>query len=293
MMIPNIQFEHNEDKPPLYIDILELGEFYQRFGTLHSPPYEPHRIKFHGLLYIIEAQGSHFIDFVSHQYQASRCIFVNKDQVQSFNFTSKPKGYLILFTDDFLNNLRSNIRTSLFTQTGVLTSNSATLNLSPTLMDSCSALISEITSELSRQESDILLVQMLFTSLLLKLNRERLPQQSQLSERHQTQFNQFIQLLAQEYTNNRDAKSYAALMHITYKTLNQLCKQVCNKTAKQLIDAHVILEAKRQLAVEQVQVQQLAFSLGFNEVTNFIKYFKRHTSQTPTQFKSAINKPPH
>lgn len=288
MAIPNIKFAYNENKQPIYVDLLELGAFYQRFNTLASPPWEPHRIKFHGLLYIIEAQGSHFIDFVSHQYQAGSCIFVNKDQVQSFNFTSKPKGYLILFTDDFLDSLRSNIRTSLLTPTRALTTGSATLNLSPTLIDSCSALIAEIASELSRQKSDILLIQMLFTSLLLKLNRERLPQQSQLSERHQTQFNQFIQILAQDYTKNRDANAYASLMHMTYKTLNQLCKQVCNQTAKQLIDAHVILEAKRQLAVEQVQVQQLAFSLGFNEVTNFIKYFKRHTTQTPAQFKSAI-----
>ncbi|MFT5235160.1 MAG: hypothetical protein ACI8SK_001367 [Shewanella sp.] len=35
MVITNIQFEHNEDKYPLYIDILKLGELYQRFGTLH------------------------------------------------------------------------------------------------------------------------------------------------------------------------------------------------------------------------------------------------------------------
>jgi|TARA_B110000902_G_scaffold265723_1_gene350866 AraC family transcriptional activator of pobA len=50
----------------------------------------------------------------------------------------------------------------------------------------------------------------------------------------------------------------------------------------------MVLEAKRQLVVENIQVNQLAYALGFDEVTNFIKYFKKHTLLTPTQFKKSV-----
>ena len=72
---------------------------------------------------------------------------------------------------------------------------------------------------------------------------------------------------------------------MTYKSLNKICKLAVNQTAKQLIDAHTILEAKRKLVIEGIQVQELAYELGFEEVTNFVKYFKKHTLVTPSQFK--------
>lgn len=56
---------------------------------------------------------------------------------------------------------------------------------------------------------------------------------------------------------------YAQRLHITYKTLNHLCKLACQQTAKQLIDHYTILEAKRRLILTRQAVQQLAYDLGF------------------------------
>lgn len=78
-------------------------------------------------------------------------------------------------------------------------------------------------------------------------------------------------------------------MGVTYKTLNKLCKQVAHQTPKQLIDAYTILEAKRRLAIQNIQVTQLAYELGFEETTNFIRYFKKHTSMTPHLFKISVS----
>ena len=56
-------------------------------------------------------------------------------------------------------------------------------------------------------------------------------------------------------------------------------------TAKQFIDAFVILEAKRLLINSEIKSTELAYSLGFEEPTNFVKYFKKHTGFTPNTFK--------
>jgi len=78
------------------------------------------------------------------------------------------------------------------------------------------------------------------------------------------------------------------MLNITYKSLNEICKLATNNTAKQLIDLETVLEAKRKLAVEDILIQTLAYELGFEEVTNFVKYFKRHTGLTPSQFKKNL-----
>ena len=92
-------------------------------------------------------------------------------------------------------------------------------------------------------------------------------------------------LVESNYTVSRNASFYADEMGISYKSLNKLCKLVIQKTAKQLIDEFTIIEIKRSLIVEKIEVKEIAYELGFHEVTNFIKYFKRHTLITPFQFK--------
>ena len=74
-------------------------------------------------------------------------------------------------------------------------------------------------------------------------------------------------------------------MHKTYKHLNIVCKEVINKTAKQYIDEFVILEAKRNLVNSTIKSTELAYLMGFEESTNFVKYFKKHTGFTPNHFK--------
>ena len=87
---------------------------------------------------------------------------------------------------------------------------------------------------------------------------------------------------------SRNAEFYANQMNITYKHLNEICKEIINSTAKQFIDDFVLLEAKRQLTNSGIRSTDLAYQLGFREPTNFVKYFKKHTGLTPNQFKSSL-----
>ncbi|MGB2684580.1 MAG: helix-turn-helix domain-containing protein, partial [Olleya sp.] len=67
--------------------------------------------------------------------------------------------------------------------------------------------------------------------------------------------------------------------------LNTICKATIAITAKQFIDQFVVLEAKRLLINSEIKSTELAYSLGFEESTNFVKYFKKHTGFTPNKFK--------
>jgi AraC-like DNA-binding protein len=70
--------------------------------------------------------------------------------------------------------------------------------------------------------------------------------------------------------------------------LNTVSKTVVHQTAKAFIDSFVILEAKRLLVATTLSVKEISYECGFDEPTNFLKYFKKHTNLTPTQFRKTL-----
>lgn len=289
MIIPQIKFSPSNDKD-LGIEIIELSEIYKRskdesigFAT------KPHRVFFHNLLYIAQGSGTHFIDFNTYSVQAGSVVFINKNQVHAFDLINKPQGKLIIFTDAFLATIFSTMKTPLFAPCHLLKSYSPAYSLANNTRGTCDVLLSEINKEYQLANTDLSFLNLLFSALLTKLTsaRQQLYEQH-LSESRAKNFTLFIALLESNYTTIRDAKDYAGMLNMTYKSLNQICKLATNQTTKQLIDAHIILEAKRKLSIEDIRVQQLADKLGFDEVTNFVKYFKKHTFLTPSQFKKSL-----
>ena len=267
-------------------DIFELASLNQRRAQLRHDPAAPHRVDFYLLIYIERGCGSHFIDFNHYPFQPSSFLFVNKNQINAFDFSDQVDGKVMLFTDRFISNTQSSMRLPLFSPSHLDDGYSPLLNASESLTQSCDSLLREIVNENHRQDCNRLIIMSLFSSLLLMLSRERPQLRSErLSDSQRDRFTRFIRLLEANFSRSRDASNYARQLHITYKTLNQLCKLASRQTAKQLIDAFTILEAKRRLVLEPMPIQQLADELGFDEPSNFVKYFKKHCAMTPTEFR--------
>ena len=135
------------------------------------------------------------------------------------------------------------------------------------------------------------ILRLLLKLLLLKAERIKrtLIPQEQNSDRF-IEFATFQDLLENHVVESRSATAYAEMMHISYKHLNEICKSVTGKTAKAIIDNYLILEIKRQLAISDTPIKELTYTLGFDEPTNFVKYFKKHTGHSPSQFRKAATK---
>ena len=95
----------------------------------------------------------------------------------------------------------------------------------------------------------------------------------------------FKDLLETGYKNQKQVNYYAKEIIITEKRLNQATTKVLGKTPKEIIDYRIMLEAKRILAHTTESVKEIGYDLGFDEPTNFIKYFKKHSKFTPTEFR--------
>lgn len=56
-----------------------------------------------------------------------------------------------------------------------------------------------------------------------------------------------------------------------------------------MINERVILEVKRMLIRTEYDISEIAYKLGFNELSYFSRFFKRHTGMTPLGFRMSMN----
>lgn len=285
MNIPEVGFNHAKTANR-EIEVIDLEEIYQRKDALSHVPTLPHRVNFYLLIHIEEGEGSHLIDFVNYPYQSGAFISVQKNQVHAFDFSHRPKGKVLLFTQAFIDQALANMRLPEFTPTHLEHSYQPVFTPDAEVLSSSQNILAEIVKELRLQGSDHLIVMFLFSSLSLLLRRA-MPENhhDRLNKDQLSKFSRFVDSLEQNFHRTRDATYFAEQVHTTYKTLNQICKLATNQTAKQLIDAYTILEAKRRLVLDGLPTQQLAYELGFEDASNFVKYFKKHTLITPSRFQ--------
>ncbi len=283
--IPDIKFNYSTIDSE-GIEIIELDELYYRRSNMEHDPNKPHRVNFHVLLYIEQGKGTHFIDFNHYPFTKGSFLFINENQIHAFSLNNKIQGKVVLFTKEYIEKIQTNMNVSVFSPSHLNISYCPVFTPSPQSTISCISLLSEIEKEMKYEDKNSLIIMLLFSSLFIMLERERpSTYTSKLSKSQIKKFNHFTTLLNKKYTEERHASYYSEEVYITYKTLNNLCKLATNHTVKQLIDAHTIIEAKRRLILERKQVQEIATDLGFEEASNFVKYFKKHTLLTPLQFK--------
>ncbi|MCW8833755.1 MAG: AraC family transcriptional regulator [Colwellia sp.] len=284
--IPEVYFK-TPNLPDVGFEIIELESLYSRYEAGHLPiASDPHRVSFHNLLFITGGVGEHFVDFHKFPVEKGSVVFINQGQVHTFDVKNKPSGKLIVFTDSYIQKVASTVGIQIFPPTHFMTSALPSFKLETNTEEQLSQLVPVIEAEYLSKGANVSYLQALFAAFLIKVSEARPDIYHTDMTQYQIElFNHFVVVLEENFTKSRDAHYYAEQVATTYKTLNKTCKLATNKTAKQLIDAHTILEAKRRLTVEKIQVQQLSDSLGFDEASNFVKYFKKHTLLTPNQFR--------
>lgn len=106
----------------------------------------------------------------------------------------------------------------------------------------------------------------------------------------------FIELLERQFPiesthqklQMRSAKAYAERLSIHTNHLNKVLKENTGKTTTEIIAGRMIQEAKILLKETNWNISEIGYTLGFEEVAHFSNFFKKQTSQTPLDFRSAI-----
>jgi AraC-like DNA-binding protein len=285
--IPNINFKSNNSSKIDGIEIVMLENLIQKKDTFDHFPEKAHQLDFYMLVFYTEGETKHLVDFVWHEVRKNTLIYITKGQVNAFDFNKSLKGYMILFTEEYfksqLNKLPKNELIRLFTSH--LFSPKIQIPLSSNVSNYIHLFYDEYNkgNEVFNKKT---ILDSLYTIIFSKLEQHKQDQTFHIRESDKLEyFLKFKSSLEVNLRISRNADFYAKKMNITYKHLNVICKEIVGLTAKQFIDEFIILEAKRKLINSTIKSTELAYLIGFEESTNFVKYFKKHTGLTPNVFK--------
>ncbi|WP_347216084.1 helix-turn-helix domain-containing protein [Chryseobacterium sp.] len=248
----------------------------------------PHKTEFNVIYLFEEGEGQHTIDFNSINIKKRHILFVSQGQVTQFHTPPNYKGRVLIFTEDFF--CRNNsLQTQFFGQTGLFND---PLNLPyfdlKERFDEVLCLFHFINEELQRpyhEKQPAIINNYLFNILLIS---EKLYDQKKVKlsvTDHKLLLSRFKSMVNRHIHQQYNLEFYVKSLNVSLRTLQAAFLQEEKQTPKQWLIDRMILEIKRNLTYQNKSISEIAYDLGFKEVTNFTKFFKSKTDLTPSQFR--------
>ena len=100
-------------------------------------------------------------------------------------------------------------------------------------------------------------------------------------------FRRFMLLLADNTNVNRSVKSYADELCVSPKYLTTVCRRHSESTASELIATAIISRIKQLLLYSDLSIKEVASEMGFDNLSFFGKYVKKHLGLSPNHYRKA------
>lgn len=243
---------------------------------------ELHRHDFYYILFLEKGAGSHDIDFTSYTISENSVFFMRPGQVHELELKSESTGYLLQFSPEFYYPLNK-VSKQLLRNAG----STNYYKFSDERFKKLLSVLNYIFQEYSdREEKYLDIIKANMGVLFLELIRGKDKDSSDDNFYMQGQLDKFTELLETHVFENKQVSQYAAMLNLSAYQLNAITKATLGKTCSELINEHIILEAKRCLLATSNQINQIAYRLGYEDVSYFIRFFKQHTGHSPEVFRN-------
>jgi AraC family transcriptional activator of pobA len=246
---------------------------------------ELHRHDFFYILALKKGKGNHEIDFTSYKIKDHSVFFMRPGQVHQLTLKAGSTGYLMEFKTD-LYYAHDNISGHMLRSA----SHKDLWQLSTARFKKIATILTSIFHEYNdKQEGYLEVIKANLSIFFIELVRNGQRNKSssnQISSYAQEQLDKFLELLEQNVSKHKQVSQYADMLNLSAYQLNAVTKAMLAKTCSQLIDEHIILESKRYLLATSNQVNQIAYHLGYEDVSYFIRFFKKYTGYSPDTFRN-------
>jgi AraC family transcriptional regulator, transcriptional activator of pobA len=243
-----------------------------------------HRHDFYFILVARKGAGLHAIDFVEHKVTANAIFMLRPGQVHKLQLKAGSEGYLLEFSKDF----------QFLSKTGNELLRKAT-NRNYCQLDKmgtgalCAILQTMLEEFRARQEGFENVIkanlEVFFIQYLRYRQQDQGTDNNKANHYQQEKLQEFLDLLEVNINSEKHASAYADMVSLSPFQLNSITKNLLGKTVAELIEDQILLEAKRYLLATSNQVNQIAFQLGYEDVSYFIRFFKKLTGHTPEAFR--------
>jgi len=244
-----------------------------------------HRHDFYYLLVLKNGDGQHEIDFTPYKVSDNTLFLMRPGQVHELRLKATSQGYLLQFRHDFFDSQQSSYKTLLRK-----VSHKQICAVEPVYFKKLLRILDCIFTEFTqKRESYQQAIQSNLILFFIELLRQRQNDQTPAATAKaypQEQLEKFLELLDANIAGCKQVSQYASLLHLSAYQLAAVTKSLLGKTPSNLINEHIVLESKRLLLATSNQVNQIAYQLGYEDPSYFIRFFKKHTGHSPESFRN-------
>lgn len=252
-----------------------------------------HSHDFYQLMWFWHGTGRHQIDFNDEEVSPNKVFVISSGQLHQFKDLESPEGIIIQFDEGFFSemddNLDSIIKYSVFNA----------FHLPPYYLIGSETWerLKGIAAEMNREKSDVekfahdSYIYSLVKMFLIVLIREGLRTDNKPIYNNSAAYQYFINFrkaLDNNYRRYHTVQQYATALRMSSKTLTQRVIQYSGQSPLQLINNKLIVEAQRMLKSKPMLIKEIAYELGFDDASYFVKFFKRQTGLLPSEFKEKV-----
>jgi YesN/AraC family two-component response regulator len=237
-----------------------------------------HRHDFYFILAVSKGRGLHEIDFTEHAVSDHTIFFMRPGQVHQLQLKAGSEGFIVEFDKDFQ-------RSSLLPKAANRNYCKLARNEFDTLCTPLKEMLAEYQLQQDGYENVIKANFEIFLTKFLRFRKEHEPNATKTNIYQQEKLQEFMDLLEKNISTTKQVTAYADLVHLSPFQLNSITKSLVGKTVAELIEGQILLEAKRYLLATSSQVNQIALELGYEDVSYFIRFFKKLTGHTPEAFR--------
>jgi AraC family transcriptional activator of pobA len=250
-----------------------------------------HKHSFYIIGWVDQGFCTHFLDKRPYNLKKQTLFFINPGQVHENNFTVSNdfSGGVMMLSYDFLSSFRSE-RNSFLEITFLDNAfQYPQLELVEELFKILHQTIDLIVIEqqMRTNEHDLIFKSLILT-FLLQIQREIDKDLLKIIKRPSLNiFKQFTRLTEMHYKKEKSINYFASSLNITSRHLSRIIKESSGKTPNEILRSRKILEAKRLLKTTDKSISEIAFEIGFNDISYFNNVFKKEVGTTPLNFKNA------
>lgn len=263
-----------------------------RFNAyLHANPHLQviHSHNFYHLVYFTKGRGSQVIDFTRFPVEPGIIYFMNPIQVHQWQFETEVDGYIVNFSPTYFEQLE--INSKLLHQFPFFNCEPdfQVIHLSKPSQKKVAAIFEKLLVE--QQKKNIgtsLMIAAELIQLFITVQRDASLKRKckRYSHPHTVTLRKFTRLIESHFAEKKLPNEYAAMLFITPKQLNLICKEILGLSAGEVIRRRILLEAKRLLVNFDLSIDGIAEMLSFNDSSYFVKFFRKYTGETPEKFRA-------
>jgi AraC family transcriptional activator of pobA len=243
---------------------------------------ELHRHDFFYILALKKGAGHHEIDFTPYKVCDHSIFMMRPGQVHQHILKAGSTGYLVAFRPDFYHP-HDKASSQPLRKASAMNLHQLDANRFNKLFPLLTYIFQEYTD---KQEGHGEVIKANLDIFFIELVRQRSKVSAGSANPYaQQRLEDFLALLETHIANHKQVAQYGDMMNLSPYQLNAITKATLGKTCSELINEHIILESKRYLLATSNQVNQIAYHLGYEDVSYFIRFFKKHTGHSPDAFR--------